>query len=123
MKEFKKLSLYEDVDIFYDNKTPPLKRSCKMPLSENFKRDIKKSCIIEEKEMMRRCAQEEKEPSISLILSPQEFEHIMKITKRRYKDDPEECHMHMDSIMGTMLEDLGYGEGVKVFDSVMKWYS
>lgn len=57
------------------------------------------------------------------VISPQEFKHVMKITKRRYKDDPEECHMHMDSIMGTMLEDLGYGEGVKVFDSVMKWYS
>ena len=37
--------------------------------------------------------------------------------------DRETSHRRMDALMCRVLEDLGYGEGVKVFKKTPKWYA
>jgi hypothetical protein len=38
-------------------------------------------------------------------------------------DDEEDVHIAMDGIMCNLLRDLGYGEGIDIFDSTPKWYA
>lgn len=35
----------------------------------------------------------------------------------------EQNHVHADELMCTLLEDLGFGEGVEIFRSAIKWYA
>lgn len=35
----------------------------------------------------------------------------------------EVCHCEMDDLMCQVLTELGYGDGVKVFDETPKWYA
>ena len=37
--------------------------------------------------------------------------------------DRETSHRRMDALMCKVLEDLGYGKGVKVFKETPKWYA
>ena len=37
--------------------------------------------------------------------------------------DVEMAHMEADDLLCELLIELGYGEGVKVFDNMHKWYS
>lgn len=55
------------------------------------------------------------------VISPKEFaEQMREIAKER---DTAYCHVWMDELMVKVLNQLGYEEGTKVFDSTMKWYS
>lgn len=37
--------------------------------------------------------------------------------------DPEMSHIRADELMCELLETLGYGEAVKIFEEMEKWYS
>lgn len=37
--------------------------------------------------------------------------------------DGEECHARMDDLMCKKLSELGYHEGVKIFQAAEKWYA
>ena len=45
----------------------------------------------------------------------------------RIKTDPdlykETAHIAMDEVMCDLLRELGYGDGVKLFEEMPKWYS
>lgn len=54
-------------------------------------------------------------------LTPEEFKEAMIECKS--DDDNEMAHINMDRIMVDLLEDLGYGAGITVFDEQPKWYT
>lgn len=60
------------------------------------------------------------------MITPEDFKERMDGIVAEYyaiKDDEELCHIKMDDLMCDVLRELGYGEGIDVFDSVKKWYA
>lgn len=55
-------------------------------------------------------------------MNTKEFYEKMLAIKEKYKDDPEVLHGEMDNLMCTLLKDLGYGDGVEVFNSSEIFY-
>lgn len=55
------------------------------------------------------------------ILSPREFADRMRAAAMSL--DIEYSHISMDGIMCSLLRDLGYGEGVEIFENAIKWYA
>lgn len=53
-------------------------------------------------------------------MNPEEFKKKMEALR---SDDEEYSHRVMDDLMCELLTELGYGEGVKIFDEQGKWYS
>ena len=50
-------------------------------------------------------------------MNEKEFYEKMVALKNMYKNDPEALHSEMDDLMCALLKDLGYGDGVEVFNS------
>lgn len=70
------------------------------------------------------------ESSDSHIMTPEEFAKAM----RKISDNlnaptgnahynEEDAHLEMDGIMADLLRQLGYGEGIDIFENTNKWYS
>lgn len=53
--------------------------------------------------------------------TPKEF--AKKMSYLAESDDPEADHIKADELMCQLLTSLGYGEGVKIFREMYKWYS
>lgn len=51
------------------------------------------------------------------------FANEMRRIKRQYESDPEAVHDKMDKCMCRLLRELGYGEGVDIFEDTKKWYA
>ncbi len=56
------------------------------------------------------------------VMTPKEFARIMAYF-RDMEVDMELSHICMDKLMATVLESLGYGEGVDIFKNAPKWYA
>ena len=56
-------------------------------------------------------------------MSPDEFRDRMLEIAKGAEYDPEEHHGEADDLMCEILTDLGYGEGVKVFEEMDRWYA
>ena len=54
-------------------------------------------------------------------VTPKEFKTLMK--KIAIEHDPETFHEYADDLMCTVLNGLGYEDGVKIFQDTEKWYS
>lgn len=54
------------------------------------------------------------------MLSPKEFKDEME---RLSHLDTERRHIEMDNCMAKLLTDMGYGEGIEIFNSVSRWYA
>lgn len=54
-------------------------------------------------------------------MSPKEFADEM----RKINEDPdvERKHAWADSLMCEQLKELGYSEGIKIFEKMNKWYA
>ena len=57
------------------------------------------------------------------VITPEEFTKRMQEIHDRYLDDEEVVHSEMDDLMCDLLRELGYGEGVDIFDKTHKWYA
>lgn len=57
------------------------------------------------------------------IMTATEFENEMKKIQEQYNGDIELVHYYMDELMAKLLKKLGYGKGIKVFESQRKWYA
>lgn len=60
------------------------------------------------------------------VMTPEEFkEKILAIKEEYYDgiDDEEVWHRRADKIMCELLRNLGYGEGIDIFNQTPKWYS
>ena len=56
-------------------------------------------------------------------LTPEQFEREMLKLYKDYSDDEECCHIEMDNLICGLLTDLGYGNGIYIFDQTPKWYA
>lgn len=69
------------------------------------------------------------EPSDNRIMAPEEFAKKMKkiSDNLKYQNDAyydeEDAHMQMDDLMSDLLRQLGYGEGIDIFDNTSKWHA
>ena len=70
------------------------------------------------------------ESSVSHIMTPEEFAKAMKKASDNLNDttghpyyDEEDAHSKMDGIMADLLRQLGYGEGIDIFENTNKWHS
>jgi hypothetical protein len=58
-------------------------------------------------------------------MSPEEFKVAMQalIVEEENDSDTEETHYKADKLMCDILEELGYGDGVALFNKLHKWYA
>ena len=56
-------------------------------------------------------------------MKPKEFRNEMIVLSEMYPNDPEAFHYYADELLCALLRELGYGEGIDVFDAAGKWYS
>ena len=63
-------------------------------------------------------------PIKEIAITPEEFAKRMQGIKELYSDfhDTDERHIAMDNLMCELLRELGYGEGIDIFDNTSKWY-
>ena len=59
----------------------------------------------------------------SCVMTPEEFTIKMRHIHDKYEDDLEERHIYMDKLMCELLIDLGYWEGIHIFNNTNKWYA
>jgi hypothetical protein len=55
--------------------------------------------------------------------STQKFKEAMQKIFPEHGFDPESAHLQADALMCEVLEELGYEEGVKIFEHAAKWYA
>ena len=58
-----------------------------------------------------------------VINSPEEFAVKMSKIEAGNDYDPHDSHLDADCLMSETLRDLGYGEGIAIFENIRKWYS
>lgn len=59
-------------------------------------------------------------------MTPEEFRDKMRAIFAEDKDsypDLEASHANADGLMCELLRQLGYGEGVEIFEKADKWYA
>ena len=56
-------------------------------------------------------------------MSPAEFSEKMWRIRIRQDSTPEYNHIDADDVICDLLTELGYGDGVKEFKKMDKWYS
>lgn len=56
-----------------------------------------------------------------LVMGPEEFERRMR--EIADSEDREGGHIDADRLMASVLRELGYGEGVRIFEEMSKWYA
>lgn len=67
-----------------------------------------------------------KSHSTNTTMTPEEFKQKMTDAYHDHyevNDDEEVVHYVMDGIMCELLRDLGYGEGIDIFNNTPKWYA
>lgn len=55
------------------------------------------------------------------MITPEEFKQKMQEYDGMY--DMEERHAYADALMCVTLQELGYEDGIKIFESMSKWYA
>lgn len=57
------------------------------------------------------------------ITTPEEFAEMMHSIADTREKDEEWMHIEMDTVMMNLLIELGYEEGVMIFNKTPKWYA
>lgn len=68
----------------------------------------------------------QKTETISLdttVITPEAFKTRMANIFYSAGKDVESCHGQMDDLMCELLRNLGYGEGIDIFEAAEKWYT
>ena len=55
--------------------------------------------------------------------TPEEFAAEMQKIRDTMVGDTEEAHCQMDDLMAKVLVELGYQDGIAIFDKQQKWYA
>ena len=58
-----------------------------------------------------------------MTMTPAEFAEQMKTVRENRRLDAEVAHAEMDDLMAKLLVELGYQEGVAIFEEQAKWYA
>lgn len=56
------------------------------------------------------------------MMNPHDFKEAMS-KLNECDGDPESNHVDADDLMCRVLDELGYGEGIKIFKAMRKWYA
>lgn len=56
-------------------------------------------------------------------MTPEEFADKMEAIRDDPNGDTESDHAKADDLMCELLRSLGYGDGVKIFEAMEKWYA
>ena len=56
-------------------------------------------------------------------MTPQQFKEAMQKIHDEQAGDCEMCHASMDALLCKVLRQLGYHQGVDVFEDTGKWYA
>lgn len=62
-------------------------------------------------------------PKIQKPITAKGFMIAMQEIKNEQEFETEVCHSLMDKLLCRTLVSLGYGDGVKVYESTSKWYA
>jgi hypothetical protein len=54
-------------------------------------------------------------------MTPKEFAAEMQDIKDNYAFDTEKCHSLADALMCQALNELAYGEGISIYESLERW--
>jgi hypothetical protein len=57
------------------------------------------------------------------MTTPEQFRDEMQKIREELGRDKEAAHARMDDVMCRVLAELGYRDGVAVFDEQSKWYA
>lgn len=57
------------------------------------------------------------------VPTPEEFKTEMKKILEQYEDDEEMFHVAADNYICSVMETLGFEEGIKIFENADKWYA
>jgi hypothetical protein len=57
------------------------------------------------------------------MITPEQFKNEMQNIIVEFGNDTEVLHARIDSLMESTLEELGYGEGVKLIEDLELWYA
>jgi hypothetical protein len=55
-------------------------------------------------------------------MTPEQFAYKMGVLRKAASEDLEVAHEEADAMMCTILEELGYGQGVAIFEDIHKYY-
>ena len=55
--------------------------------------------------------------------TPEQFRDEMQKISEEIGEDEEMAHIQMDGVLCRVLAELGYSEGVAIFDEQGKWYA
>lgn len=58
-----------------------------------------------------------------MATTPEEFAAQMQEIRNTVGGDEEAAHSEMDSLMAKVLVELGYRDGIAIFDKQEKWYA
>jgi hypothetical protein len=58
-----------------------------------------------------------------MVMTPKEFTEEMRKIQNETDGDEEAIHGKMDELMCKVLKELGYGDGVDIFEGQTKWYA
>jgi len=56
-------------------------------------------------------------------MTPEEFRAEMDGLSKTANDDPEKWHLLADKLMHKVLRELGYGDGIDIWDQYGGWYA
>lgn len=56
------------------------------------------------------------------VMSPQDF-YLRMLSIENDEDSPEIRHIDADKLICNLLKELGYEDGVRIFEGWEKWYS
>jgi hypothetical protein len=58
-----------------------------------------------------------------MVMTPDEFKQKMQDAFSISNGDMETQHRFADDLLCDVLKDLGYGDGIEVYESIDKWYT
>lgn len=56
-------------------------------------------------------------------MDKKQFAESMQKLADKSEDDPEAIHIEMDNLMCKALQELGYDEGIHIFERAIKYYA
>ena len=56
-------------------------------------------------------------------MSPKEFKEEMIVIREVADGHPERFHIEADDLICKVMRDLGYGDGIDIFEEHERWYS
>jgi len=57
------------------------------------------------------------------VMTPQEFADKIRAIEETHGGDNEAMHSEADDLMCKLLREMGYGEGIAIYEEWTRWYA